>query len=284
MKSDMSETEAAARREIEAGLEEIGRLDDGAIDLAEASLLLAGFDDPGRRLEPHRRHLSALVRDIAAEGAGRSAAERAEALNAVIAARWGYRGDTENYDDVANASLPRVIDRRKGLPVALGILYIHAARGQDWPISGLNFPGHFLVRVEGEGERLILDPFNAGRVLGVDELRRLLKVAEGPAAELSGAHYEPVSNRDILLRLQNNLRMRLFRMGEVRRAAAITESMLKIAPAETALWREAGVLYAELGDVAPAISALEKFLDTSGSDSARHQAAALLQKLRAQLT
>jgi regulator of sirC expression with transglutaminase-like and TPR domain len=282
--SGTAQNEFPEMRGIEAGLDAIGRGGDGDIDLAESSLLLAAFDDPALGLDPYRRHLAALVRDVAAENAESSAAARAGALNAVIAARWGYRGDTANYDDVANASVPRVIDRRKGLPVTLGILYIHAARGQGWPISGLNFPGHFIVRIEGEGQRLILDPFNAGRVLAVDELRRLLKVAEGPAAELAAAHYKPVTSREILLRLQNNLRMRLFRSGEVRRAAAVTESMLRIAPGETALWREAGVLYAELGDVAPAISALERFLDTGGGDSTRHQAAALLQKLRASLT
>ncbi len=283
MKSDTSASESEKRRGIEAALAALGHEDDADIDLAESALLLAAFDDPGLRLDPYRRHLAALVRDVGSEGEISGAAERAERLHAMIAARWGYRGDAEHYDDIANASLARVIDRRKGLPVALGVLYIHAARGQGWPMAGLNFPGHFLIRIDGRGERLILDPFNDGRVLAVDELRQLLKVAEGNSAELEAAHYEPVGNRDILLRLQNNLRMRLFRTGEVRRAAAITESMLRIAPGETALWREAGVLYAEVGEVAPAISALERFLDTAGSDTARHEAAALLQKLRSRL-
>lgn len=283
MKSDTSASESEKRRGIEAALAALGHEDDADIDLAESALLLAAFDDPGLRLDPYRRHLAALVRDVGSEGEISGAAERAERLHAMIAARWGYRGDAEHYDDIANASLARVIDRRKGLPVALGVLYIHAARGQGWPMAGLNFPGHFLIRIDGRGERLILDPFNEGRVLAVDELRQLLKVAEGNSAELEAAHYEPVGNRDILLRLQNNLRMRLFRTGEVRRAAAITESMLRIAPGETALWREAGVLYAEVGEVGPAISALERFLDTAGSDTARHEAAALLQKLRSRL-
>ncbi len=280
MKSDISVSESEMRRRIESALTALGRADDADVDLGESALLLAAFDDPAVRLDPYRRHLAALVRDIAAAGEARGAEGRAERLHDVIAARWGYRGDAEHYDDIANASLARVIDRRKGLPVALGVLYIHAARGQGWPAAGLNFPGHFLVRIDGGGKRLIIDPFNEGRILAIDELRQLLKVAEGDGAELEAAHYEAVGNRDILLRLQNNLRMRLFRTGEVRRAAAITESMLRIAPAETALWREAGVLYAEVGDVMPAISALERFLDSGGSDTARHQAAALLQKLR----
>jgi regulator of sirC expression with transglutaminase-like and TPR domain len=284
MNRDMSEAQSIRQREIESALDAIGAGSDAQIDLAEAALQLAAFDDPDLRLDPYRRHLAALARDVAAEEAENSSLGRAAALNAVIVARWGYRGDSTKYDDIANASLARVIDRRKGLPVAIGLLYIHAARAQGWAISGLNFPGHFLIRLEGEARRVILDPFNGGRILGIDELRRLLKVAEGADAELNPQHYDAVGNRDILLRLQNNLRMRLFRAGEVRRAADITQSMLRIAPNETALWREAGVLYAELGELQHAISALERFLDTSGSDSARHQAAALLQKLRARLT
>ena len=284
MKRDMSQAEAEARRTIEAALDKIGKQSDAAINLAESALTLASLDVHDLKLDPYRRHLAALIRDVAGMMSDPTAASRAAALSSVIAARWGYKGDSDNYDDIDNAALPRVIDRRKGLPVSLGVLYIHVARGQGWTIAGLNFPGHFLIRVEGrDGERLILDPFNGGRILGIDELRRLLKVAEGMDAELLPEHYEPVTNRDILLRLQNNLRMRLFRMGEVRRAAGVTESMLRLAPLETALWREAGVLYAELGEVGSAISALERFLDSSGSDSARHQAAALLQKLRGSL-
>jgi regulator of sirC expression with transglutaminase-like and TPR domain len=282
MKTDIAESQALRLREIESALDAVGSCADEDIDLAEAALLLAAFDDPDLKLDPYRRHLAALVRDVAAEEAGESGAARAAALNAVFVERWGYTGDSANYDDIANASMARVIDRRKGLPVALGILYIHAARALRWDISGLNFPGHFLVRLEGE--RIILDPFNGGQRLNAEELRRLLKVAEGNDAELLPEHYEAVSNRDILLRLQNNLRMRLFRAGDVRRAAEITRSMLRVAPEETALWREAGVLYAELGDIGPAISALEQFLGASRSDSERHQAAALLQSLRAQLT
>src|SRR3546814_8592275 len=45
-------------------------------------------------------------------------------------AEFGYHGDTESYDDPQNADLVRVIDRRMGLPVSLGVLYIHAARAQ----------------------------------------------------------------------------------------------------------------------------------------------------------
>ena len=66
-----------------------------------------------------------------------------EALAEVIARSYGYRGDTESYDDLQNADLVRVIERRKGLPVALSILYLDVARRQGWEAEGLAFPGAF---------------------------------------------------------------------------------------------------------------------------------------------
>ena len=65
----------------------------------------------------------------------------------ILAERHRLLGDDQTYDDLENANLISVIDRRRGLPVALSILYIHAARRQGWPVEGSNFPGHFLIRL-----------------------------------------------------------------------------------------------------------------------------------------
>ncbi len=67
-------------------------------------------------------------------------------------AGYGYRGDAETYDDLANANLIRVIERRKGLPVALGVMWLHAARAAGWAAHGVDFPAHFLVALEGSGQ------------------------------------------------------------------------------------------------------------------------------------
>jgi regulator of sirC expression with transglutaminase-like and TPR domain len=265
-----------------AALRAVAGAADAAIDIAEVALALSAYGDPAARLEPYRAHLARLADDVAAAtDTAPSLDARIAALNAVLVDTWGYRGDAENYDNIENADLRRVIDRRKGLPVSLGIVYLHAARRQGWDVVGLNFPGHFLLRLSLGAERAILDPFGGGQVVGADGLRRLVKAAEGEGAELSPQHYEAVTDREILLRLQNNLRMRLFKAGDLRRTAFVTETMILLAPAESALWRDAGLLYAELGEVEPAISALEHFVGASASGAARHEAAALLQRLRA---
>src|SRR5699024_2784910 len=136
---------------------------------------------------------------------------RIELINSLLFDRYGYEGDHDTYDDLQNADLMRVIDRRRGLPVALGILYLQIARSQEWAAEGLSFPGHFLIRLECGAERAIIDPFNEGQLRHPAELRELLKAMAGVEAELNPDHYAPVSNRDVLLRLQNNRKLRLLR-------------------------------------------------------------------------
>lgn len=265
-------------------LREAGALPDEEIPLADTALALAAMSRPRIELGHYRDHLAGLAREV-----GEAASpiprldDRAGALHEVIVERYGYRGDQLTYDDIENADLSRVIDRRRGLPVALGILFMECARAQGWSVVGLNFPGHFLIRLEAYGERAILDPFNEGRTRSVVELRDLLKVAAGAEAELSPEYYRPVTNRDILLRLQNNLKLRFLRGDRVDKAVEVVEGMLLFAPQEPALWREAGLLQAHLGNLGGAVQALETFMNLSRNDQLRHQTALLLQQLRNRL-
>ncbi len=273
-----------------AVLTEMGAREDSAIDIAEAGLALAALDRQKADPEPYREHLAAIATTMReneepgcnAEGdAGLSA--RSITLGKVLAGTFTYQGDRQTYDDLQNANLMRVIDRRKGLPVSLAILYIHAARSRNWPIEGVNFPGHFVLRLYHGGRAMIIDPFAGGEPCDTAELRRKLKAAAGDKAELQPEHYAPVGNRDILLRLENNLKIRLIQEGELERAAAVLEWMTLIAPKHAPLYRETGLIQARLGKLAAARAALERFLEISDNDSQRHQVARLIQDLGQQL-
>ena len=274
--------------EIKALLRSIAAQADEKINLGEAALALAALDRPRVGLERYRHHLALLARETTEEVARRDGAasgldDRIAALNAVLFDRYGYRGDTLTYDDLQNANLMRVIDRRKGLPVTLGILYLHTARAQGWHMVGLSFPGHFLVRLDHDGRRAILDPFDQGQVREVTDLRELLKAMAGADAELTAAHYEPVANRAILLRLQNNIKLRLIQNGHIDRAVEVVETMLMFAPDQAALWREAGMLHIRLDNLRAAIAALEQFMQREAGDAPRHHVAALVQDLKTKL-
>lgn len=248
-------TETAA---IESWLLAQSRRADEALDLAQMALALAALARPGIDAAPYAAHLDALAREAAALAApGMRAEAQVAALNAVLFERGGYAGDSETYDDLANADLMRVIDRRKGLPIALSILYLHVARGLGWPAAGVNFPGHFLVQV-GAGERgVLVDPFARGAVRAPAELERLLKRTHGPEAALAPEHLARAANRDILLRLQNNIKLRCVQAGDVAGGLATVERMALIAPANPLVWFEAATLNAELGQLLRARTCLE---------------------------
>jgi regulator of sirC expression with transglutaminase-like and TPR domain len=265
-------------------LRKLGALGERILPIAEAALALASFERPRVGPTHYREHLQLLARDVGHHpGAGGDVAERARALNEIILLKYGYSGDTLTYDDLQNANLMRVVDRRKGLPVALGILYMHAGRAQGWETVGLAFPGHFLVRLSNGPERLILDPFHGGRICTAAELRELLKATASTESELLTEHYTPVSDRDVLLRLQNNLKARLIQAERYERAVTVAETMLMLAPDLAELWHEAGLLHARLGNMRSAAAALEQVVLRAPDGMARHQAAALLQQLRSKL-
>jgi regulator of sirC expression with transglutaminase-like and TPR domain len=262
---------------------------DAEIDLAEAALLLASLDRPEVRLDDYRQRLADLVQDLSSErdraGAEESAtlAGRAAVIGATIAGQHDITGDRETYDDLANANLISVIDRRRGLPVTLAIIYIHAARAVGWPMEGLNFPGRFLVRLGAPDGRAVLDPFDGGRVRDAVALRELLKLGAGASAELAPEHFTAAGNRDILLRLQNNIKVRQVQADQIEAAVGTLERMLLIAPKEPLLWLEAGGHYARLGNLHSAIEAAERCRGLAGDERLRQRAETLLQELKGKL-
>ena len=264
-----------------ATLEGVGQLEDETLELAETALILSALDNPKLVLDPYRQHLKNMAVEAANIGCD---IERLEArvtfINRLLFETHGYVGDTEDYDNPNNANLLHVIDNRAGLPVSIGILYIHCARAAQYDIAGLAFPGHFLLRMSAGAERTILDPFHAGQTLGAGHLRDLLKQFMGADAELAPRHHAPVGNRDILLRLVNNVKSRALRDNNATRAVQLLERMVLFAPKTADVWQELGVLSAHSGKLRQAIHALETFLGFDVPDHEKRAAETLLKQIK----
>ena len=264
-------------------LDAIGLLPDTEIDIADAALQLARVDAPEADWRAARAHLSELARHAVALPASDDLAERSEALSALLATRHNYIGDTHTYDDLDNANLIRVIERRRGLPVALGILWMHAARAAGWGAHGVDFPAHFLVALEGKGSQAVLDVFHGGAALGARDLRVLLKQVEGEAAELRPGLLRPMNARRVLLRLQNNIVTRRLQSGDMDRALTCTEDMLRIAPDHAELWRQAAVMNQRLERVGAALRCFERCLALVPAGGAADRVRMAMEELRGRL-
>lgn len=264
-----------------------GTLSDAALDLGECALAQALVFLPGLRVDRYRQHLLKLQRHVAEEYNSRLRMNeedgpelRAQVLRKIIHDAHGYEGDDKTYDDLQNANLIRVIERRKGMPVALGLIYVILGRAQGWHVDGLNFPGHFLVRIEASGRRIILDPFRKGEELDAAGLRQLLKSVAGQGAELAHAYTDPSTNRGMLIRLQNNIKNRLIEHADYAQALLVIEAMEALAPEEYRILFDKAVLYIKLEHAPQAIRALERYIEQTPDARERRQAGALLSELR----
>jgi regulator of sirC expression with transglutaminase-like and TPR domain len=255
-------------------LHNLGQGGDDALPLADTALMLAALDrSAGIDLELYREHLARIAADVrdsfASLRRGMSVNDAAaRVLVDTISSRHGYMGDSTSYDDPRNADLIQVIDRRRGLPVALGIIYLDIAASLDIKADGLNTQGHFLISV-GEGDHArIVDPFN-GVVLDTSELRMTPPMA-------APLEYGPVSRRDVILRLLNNIHARSMAAKDTIRTLTITERMVLIAPRRPDLWLELCKACEAVGKLNGAMRAAKSCIDLSEPESATGREAAFI--------
>ncbi|MBS0360685.1 MAG: tetratricopeptide repeat protein [Proteobacteria bacterium] len=252
-----------SREEAESTLTEAGALDDSDFPLMEAALACAIHEDAGRDPE--------LVRDLAAAGVERltqrlKSESPEEAIAEAMAGDLRLAGDLFTYEDPDNADIIAVAARRKGLPVTLGIFYLHAARRCALTVQGVDFPGHFLLRIETEEGPLALDPFSEGRVVLPSELtRRALHAGLTPnVADRLDRLMAPVSDRAVLMRLQNTIYARASQARDYPRAerAALRRALLD--PKDHRPWLDVAAAREGQGALAGSLEALARATELDG--------------------
>lgn len=240
----MTTTTTDAARWTVPSLDVLARLPDDAIDVVLGAALIA--KDVYPTLDPSRvaGQLAKLAEPPPGEGLAELPLSERVARVAARFVELGFRGNVENYQDPKNSLLPDVLERRLGIPITLSLVFCEMARRSGVRARGVGFPGHFLVRVDGEdGEApIFVDPFERCRVVNERAMEDLLRRALGPGAELRGAHREPASPRDILVRMLANLKSVWASRGDHVRAFVATDRIVTLLPDSARMLRErAGV-------------------------------------------
>jgi regulator of sirC expression with transglutaminase-like and TPR domain len=164
--------------------------------------------------------LDALGAELAAAlpRRGDPAAE-ARACGDLLGRVHGFAGDRDEYDHPDNSMLDLVLERRRGLPILLSVVYVAVAERAGVGLAGVGLPGHFVVGHFGGDPAVLLDPFSGGERITPD---------------VDPHHVRPWAPAEIALRMLNNLVGSYGRRGQL--GPAITAARMRLAlPADAPL-------------------------------------------------
>lgn len=178
-----------------------------------------------------------------------------------------FVGNRDRYEDPRNSCLNEVLDRRTGIPITLSLVYLEVGRRAGLHVDGVNFPGHFLVRLPGHmAERrrgVIIDPFHGGALLSEHDCRRLLQKHVGSEVAFSKSLLAPATRTQIIVRMLLNLKRTYVHMRSFPQARDATELLLAVTPSALSELRDRGLLAYHLNDMTSALRDLQTYLKLS---------------------
>jgi regulator of sirC expression with transglutaminase-like and TPR domain len=259
---------------------ELAAAPDAALDLGEAALLIGGEEDPPFDLEAGLEHLDDIADGVAPRLRGFSSPrERLDLLLAYLVRELGFRGNEAEYDDPRNSCLHTVMRRRVGLPITLSVLLMEIGRRVGVPIVGVGLPAHFLASAT-DLPGVYIDMFHGGRLLSEFECRTLLRSKTQGAVEFEREMLRPVSTRQVLLRMLQNLKQLYTRRGKLDRALAAADRLLLLAPANPEEHRDRGLLQIQRRAFRAAVDDLNRYLSLAPMADDRHVIAARVSEAR----
>lgn len=180
-----------------------------------------------------------------------------ERLNEVFFGTLGFRGDDADYYDPRNSYVNDVLERRRGIPISLALVWMEVARRGGLRVEGVGFPGHFLARALLPRREVLVDCFT-GRILGRNECAALLTNPGAPA--FGDALFAAAPPRAMLIRMLNNLRGIHVSRGEFGRVVRWIDLHLELDPGDPDLFRDRGLARFQLEQFGRAVDDFDRYL------------------------
>jgi regulator of sirC expression with transglutaminase-like and TPR domain len=253
---------------------------DQDIDLVKAALFLAQTEYPYLDIRTYLTKIEAMAQAVEGELPERRYPLKViQTINEYLFDKLGFNGNTEDYYNPKNSYLNQVLDRRKGIPISLSLIYLEIAKKINFPMSGIGMPGHFLIAPIFEDAGFFVDVFNRGEIIFEKDCEeRLSQIYQQPVA-LETRFIEPVNNRQILARLLTNLKYIYISDHSIAKALKIAEAIVMLYPDNLREIRDRGLLYYQLGEWQKAINDLTFYLKIFPNAEDSYKIRSLLEKI-----
>lgn len=237
-------------------------------DLAEAALCVSAEADPTVDVDAQLLRLDALADGLrTAKGITGDHDRDADTLVAHLAGDHGFTGDTDDYYDPANGLLSAVLDRRRGMPITLSVLYVAIARRAGLPAWGIAHPGHYYVGVGTRDRTIVLDPYDGGARVTAGELAERIRTATAGRVEFTRAHLRAAGPATTTRRILTNLTRDYTNRGQLTDALWTVELKQLLPNTVPDDHRTRGELLTHLGRYREAADAFEEYLELVGTTS-----------------
>ena len=244
---------------------------DADIRLDKAALLIAAEAEQDISVEHYLSELDDLAVRFKADGRFQKGLDiPVSALVNYIHDDLGFSGNITDYYDPTNSYLNRVIDYKHGIPISLALVHISIGSRLNIPVSGISFPGHFLVQYGG-GSGTIVDPFS-GRELSRTDCQNMLEQIAGPRATLKEEYFSPASPRDVLIRMLDNLKQIFWRQKSWEESKACIDRQLLLFPEREEFNVQLGAVYEMQGNTALAHHTYTQVLQGASDDQLKQLA------------
>ncbi|HYC54364.1 MAG TPA: transglutaminase-like domain-containing protein [Candidatus Binatia bacterium] len=194
---------------------------DSDIHLPAAALAIARIEYPHLDMSGYLAETAELARNAASVVAASDETDPLVPLHELLFEEYGFDGDRKSYYDPRNSFLNDVLERRRGIPITLSVIYLEAGRAAGIELDGIGFPGHFLVC--HSPTRRFVDVYNQGRFLERVAFMDLLRRQGIGAESWRDDFLMPVTHTQMLSRMLNNLRRHYAQDGNQRALATVAE-------------------------------------------------------------
>lgn len=237
---------------------------DEEINLAEAALLIASEEYPDLDIAAYLARLDEMAATLKRRlRADISPADTIVALNRFLFDEHGFTGNAADYYDPRHSFLNDVLDRKRGIPLTLALVYMEISRRIGLPVKGVSFPAHFLVKCRLREGTVVLDPYAKGISLSLDDLRQRIKSLRNGAELPQSAIAEMLataSNKDILVRMLRNLKGIYSHHKQWLKALAATDRIITVMPDLADEYRDRGMIYLSLECFRAALFDLQAYI------------------------